>query len=139
MFYEGPSGSDDCRCNSVYYSLISGCAGCQEGTWLPYAFSTVVFGECCFIPCDPYWTVTTSGMQIAPESLLCQRPCPMSTSVPIVYPTSCATKQVFVGRFPQSIENVTRVPAWAFVNVTVRYCAPFFYQPAFFSTSTLAS
>jgi hypothetical protein len=36
QFYTGPSGSDDCRCNSVYYSLISGCAGCQKGTWLPY-------------------------------------------------------------------------------------------------------
>ena len=37
--YTGPSGSDDgdiCRCNSVYYSLISACVGCQKGVWIPY-------------------------------------------------------------------------------------------------------
>jgi len=72
QFYGGPSGSDDCRCNSVYYSLISACAGCQKGTWLPY----------------DQWYANCTSVE------------PMST-------------------FPQSISNDTRVPAWAFVNVTV--------------------
>jgi len=31
--YDNPSGNDNCRCNTVYYSLISGCAGCQLGLW----------------------------------------------------------------------------------------------------------
>jgi len=61
----------------------------------------------------------------------------MSTSVPIVLPTPCVTEQVFVSRFPQSINNDTRVPAWAFMNVSVRHCSPFSHRPAFFSTSTL--
>jgi len=34
--YTGPSGSDTCQCNTVYYSLISACTGCQRGTWLSY-------------------------------------------------------------------------------------------------------
>jgi len=38
-YYSGPSGSDAtdrCQCNTVYYSVISDCAGCQMGTWLSY-------------------------------------------------------------------------------------------------------
>jgi hypothetical protein len=61
----------------------------------------------------------------------------MSTSVHIVLPTPCVTEQVFVSRFPQSITNDTRVPAWAFMNVSVRHCSPFSHHPAFFSTLTL--
>ncbi|KAI0293058.1 hypothetical protein BC826DRAFT_397276 [Russula brevipes] len=34
--YTGPSESDMCRCNSVFYSLISACAGCQKSPWIPY-------------------------------------------------------------------------------------------------------
>ncbi|KAI0306318.1 hypothetical protein B0F90DRAFT_1688907 [Multifurca ochricompacta] len=37
--YTGPSGPDDadiCKCNSVTYSLISACAGCQKGVWISY-------------------------------------------------------------------------------------------------------
>jgi len=37
--YSGPSdpnATDTCECNTVYYSLISACAGCQKGTWLSY-------------------------------------------------------------------------------------------------------
>ncbi|KAH9958292.1 hypothetical protein BC827DRAFT_609764 [Russula dissimulans] len=37
--YSGPSDSsvtDTCECNTVYYSLISACAGCQRGIWLSY-------------------------------------------------------------------------------------------------------
>jgi len=71
QFYGGPSGSDDCRCNSVYYSLISACAGCQKGTWLPY---------------DQWYANCT---EVAP-----------------------------VSTFPQNINNDTRVPAWAFMNVS---------------------
>lgn len=32
--YTGPSGNDLCQCNTVIYSLISACAGCQNGTWM---------------------------------------------------------------------------------------------------------
>ena len=46
QFYTGPSGSDNCRCNSVYYSLISGCAGCQKGTWLPYVHILLLSVSC---------------------------------------------------------------------------------------------
>ncbi|VDC06656.1 unnamed protein product [Peniophora sp. CBMAI 1063] len=38
--YTGPSGidvGDICKCNSVGYSIISACAGCQGGSWLPYS------------------------------------------------------------------------------------------------------
>jgi len=72
--YTGPSGSDAgdiCRCNSVYYSLISACVGCQKGVWIPY----------------DEWNAN------------CTTVSPMST-------------------FPESINNVTGVPAWAFVNVS---------------------
>ncbi|KAI9508314.1 hypothetical protein F5148DRAFT_1284250 [Russula earlei] len=37
--YTGPSGSDAtdmCECNSVFYSLLSACSGCQKGIWIPY-------------------------------------------------------------------------------------------------------
>jgi len=36
--YMGPVGNsaDICKCNSVYYSVISACAGCQKCTWIPY-------------------------------------------------------------------------------------------------------
>jgi len=36
---DGPTKSDAgdiCRCNSVYYSLISACVGCQKGVWISY-------------------------------------------------------------------------------------------------------
>ncbi|KAH9030975.1 hypothetical protein EDB84DRAFT_1493765, partial [Lactarius hengduanensis] len=72
--YTGPSGGSDngiCQCNSVLYSLISACAGCQKGTWLSY----------------DDWTANCSARAA------------MST-------------------FPQSISNSTRVPAWAFLNVS---------------------
>ncbi|KAH9035495.1 hypothetical protein EDB85DRAFT_1943676 [Lactarius pseudohatsudake] len=72
--YTGPSGGSDngiCQCNSVLYSLISACAGCQKGTWLSY----------------DEWTANCSARAA------------MST-------------------FPQSITNSTRVPAWAFLNVS---------------------
>ncbi|KAI9446125.1 hypothetical protein H4582DRAFT_531731 [Lactarius indigo] len=75
--YTGPSGDTDnsiCQCNTVLYSLISACAGCQKGTWLSYN----------------EWTAN------------CNSRAAMST-------------------FPQSISNTTRVPAWAFLNVTVRF------------------
>jgi len=76
--YSGPSDSnatDTCECNSVYYSLISACAGCQKGTWLSYAF---------YQTCSALFTVTpifrydqwTSG---------CKTVEPDSTSVPTVY------------------------------------------------------
>ncbi|KZV73404.1 hypothetical protein PENSPDRAFT_682885 [Peniophora sp. CONT] len=38
--YTGPSGIDNgdiCKCNTVGYSIISACAGCQGGSWLPYS------------------------------------------------------------------------------------------------------
>jgi hypothetical protein len=71
--YTGPSGgtSNICQCNTVLYSVISACAGCQKGTWLSY----------------DDWTAN------------CSSSAQMST-------------------FPQSITNSTRVPAWAFLNVT---------------------
>lgn len=69
--YTGPTADDKCQCNSVLYSVISACAGCQKGTWLTY----------------DQWTAN------------CSKPPAMST-------------------FPQSITNETRVPAWAFLNVT---------------------
>ena len=31
-----PAEVNDCTCNTVRYSLISACAACQDGTWLPY-------------------------------------------------------------------------------------------------------
>ena len=37
--YFGPSSVQDsnlCKCNSVTYSLLSACSGCQGGTWIPY-------------------------------------------------------------------------------------------------------
>ena len=37
--YFGPSSAQDsnlCKCNSVTYSLLSACGGCQGGTWIPY-------------------------------------------------------------------------------------------------------
>ncbi|VDC06657.1 unnamed protein product [Peniophora sp. CBMAI 1063] len=38
--YSGPQsaveGTDACKCNTVSYSLISACAGCQGGEWIPY-------------------------------------------------------------------------------------------------------
>ena len=34
--YERPVGNNICKCNTVYYSLISGCAGCQLGLWTTY-------------------------------------------------------------------------------------------------------
>ena len=39
--YEGPSGidnSDLCKCNTVRYSLISACGGCQGERWITYEF-----------------------------------------------------------------------------------------------------
>jgi hypothetical protein len=32
--YTGPTVDDQCQCNTVLYSVISACAGCQKGTWL---------------------------------------------------------------------------------------------------------
>jgi hypothetical protein len=49
--YTGPSGSDAgdiCRCNSVYYSLISACIGCQKGIWISYVLAV---GTSCFDSC----------------------------------------------------------------------------------------
>jgi hypothetical protein len=38
--YRGPHGGSDnrnlCLCNTLIYSLISACGGCQGGTWQPY-------------------------------------------------------------------------------------------------------
>ena len=37
--YPGPSGNDDtnlCMCNTVVYSLMSACDGCQGETWITY-------------------------------------------------------------------------------------------------------
>ena len=131
-FYAGPSGSDNCRCNSVYYSLISGCAGCQKGIWQPYVH-ILLLSVSCLILGDPYSTVTTSGTQTAPVSLPCQRSC-LSCSQP-----HGLLNRFSWSRFPQSITNDTRVPAWAFMNVSVRHCSSFSHRPAFFSTSTLTS
>src|SRR5712675_1403289 len=38
--YVGPySGHDNlCQCNTVVYSLMSACSGCQGSTWISYAF-----------------------------------------------------------------------------------------------------
>ncbi|KAI9455002.1 hypothetical protein BJY52DRAFT_692191 [Lactarius psammicola] len=72
--YTGPSGgtsNDICQCNTVLYSAISACAGCQKGKWSSY----------------DEWTANCSSRAT------------MST-------------------FPQAITNSTRVPAWAFLNVT---------------------
>ncbi|KAI0273301.1 hypothetical protein BC834DRAFT_202391 [Gloeopeniophorella convolvens] len=72
--YTGPSGPDDndiCKCNSVLYSTISACVGCQKGVWIPY----------------DQWTANCTS--VSP-----------------------------LGTFPQSITNNTRVPAWAFLNVS---------------------
>jgi hypothetical protein len=69
--YTGPTTDDKCQCNSVLYSVISACAGCQKGTWLTY----------------DQWTAN------------CGSPAAMST-------------------FPEAINNDTRIPAWAFLNVT---------------------
>ncbi|KZV73402.1 hypothetical protein PENSPDRAFT_296670 [Peniophora sp. CONT] len=39
--YGGPTDdSDPCECNTVFYSLISACAGCQGGTWDQYSVYT---------------------------------------------------------------------------------------------------
>jgi len=38
--YAGPSGTDNgdiCKCNVVFYNLISACGACQGETWIPYA------------------------------------------------------------------------------------------------------
>ncbi|KAF8723784.1 hypothetical protein AX14_008680 [Amanita brunnescens Koide BX004] len=32
-----PAEVNDCTCNTVRYSLISACAACQDGTWLPFS------------------------------------------------------------------------------------------------------
>jgi len=72
--YPGPSGGvseDICQCNTVLYSVISACAGCQMGIWLSW----------------DDWSAN------------CSSSAPMAT-------------------FPQSITSSTRVPAWAFLNVT---------------------
>lgn len=71
--YTGPSGStnDICQCNTILYSVISACAGCQKGTWLSY----------------DEWTANCSS-------------------------------RAAISTFPQAITNSTRVPAWAFLNVT---------------------
>jgi len=69
--YTGPTSDDKCQCNTVVYSLISACAGCQKGTWLTF----------------DQWTAncSSSGSQ---------------------------------STFPEAITNSTRVPAWAFLNVS---------------------
>ncbi|KAH9161344.1 hypothetical protein EDB89DRAFT_2031093 [Lactarius sanguifluus] len=92
--YTGPSGGSDdgiCQCNSVLYSLISGCAGCQKGTWLSY----------------DEWTANCSSRAAMSTFVL-------QCSV-VVHNTE---KIIWWGRFPQSISNSTRVPAWAFLNVS---------------------
>lgn len=35
--YTAPDSSSKCQCNTVLYSVISACAGCQKGTWLTCA------------------------------------------------------------------------------------------------------
>jgi hypothetical protein len=38
--YTGPDSGQGtpCQCNTVVYSLVSACAGCQGGQWIPYVF-----------------------------------------------------------------------------------------------------
>lgn len=35
--YTAPISGSKCQCNTVLYSVISACAGCQKGTWLTCA------------------------------------------------------------------------------------------------------
>jgi hypothetical protein len=44
--YTGPSvlgGGDICKCNTVYYSLMSACGACQDALWIEYAFVVSFF------------------------------------------------------------------------------------------------
>jgi len=38
--YTGPNLGEDnlCQCNTIVYSLVSACGGCQGSTWISYAF-----------------------------------------------------------------------------------------------------
>ncbi|KAH9981292.1 hypothetical protein BGW80DRAFT_1269493 [Lactifluus volemus] len=36
LFYT-PSGSDQCKCSTVVYSLLAGCSACQGGSWLKWS------------------------------------------------------------------------------------------------------
>ncbi len=40
--YAGPTllgGADICKCNTVFYSLMSACGACQNAFWIEYALS----------------------------------------------------------------------------------------------------
>ncbi|KAI0032210.1 hypothetical protein K488DRAFT_86078 [Vararia minispora EC-137] len=55
--YTGPSAANNdttdlCKCNSVFYSLISACGGCQGGSWVPYPTWTAA---CARVAEDGIW------------------------------------------------------------------------------------
>jgi hypothetical protein len=76
--YSGPSDSsvtDTCECNTVYYSLISACAGCQRGIWLSYALYQA----------SPALFIVTHIFRYDQWHAGCKTVEPDSTSVPTVH------------------------------------------------------
>jgi hypothetical protein len=112
--YTGPTTDDKCQCNSVLYSVISACAGCQKGTWLTCArFSPRLL---------PF--------QLTPRLQLRSMDCQLRFArrdVNVRLATFWGTVALDTKkkrRFPEAINNDTRIPAWAFLNVTVRIPSP---------------
>ncbi|KIL68694.1 hypothetical protein M378DRAFT_822990 [Amanita muscaria Koide BX008] len=71
-YFGPPAGeADPCRCSSVYYSLLAGCAACQDANWMR-------------------WNN---------------------------YTQNCST--VYLTIFPSPIPSGTKVPHWAYLNVSI--------------------
>jgi len=127
--YVGPTVPSDfsnlCKCNTVVYSLLSACDTCQGSNW----FSCVCF----LCPCTLTDTITVTLVcrwgtwaqnctaVDPPQTFVLSITAPDLVPSPIVrlfY--SCSDGLL---RFSHTIPNGTRVPGWAFIDVTVS-CAP---------------
>ncbi|SRR6266851_8006859 len=73
--YYGPSGIDDadlCKCNTVLYSLLSACGGCQGDSWMTYDSSCL---------CQSSIILHVSAIRWSEYTFNCSKVLPPSTSV----------------------------------------------------------
>ena len=108
--YEGPvpGQNQTCHCTSIFYSLISACSACQDGSWIRCVQFNVAY------------------MRISRAYLLCQldtippkllNQCLLNSVSSTIAVMQALCKKLY--RYPAVIPRDTSVPHWAYLNVSV--------------------
>jgi hypothetical protein len=111
--YAGPSykeaEANPCPCNTVVYSLLSGCGACQGGSWISYVLHQPL----------AYWdhifSVGLSTILPAAQALVLPR-----RELTVVSRGFLVLIEKLTPSYGWPVPNGTSVPFWALIDVTVR-------------------